>query len=99
MTQAVDFRPVNKRLMHDQDMRLFKKPVQRVEDNMIMFNMTDFCALFNNIDDNYCASSEENDSVKSSLKHYRLFIQSFNTILRAAVIAGREDIKQKDRKM
>ncbi|OJD16918.1 hypothetical protein AJ78_02955 [Emergomyces pasteurianus Ep9510] len=65
MTQAVDFEPVNKRLVHDRGC---------VEDNMIMSDMSDFCALFNDTDDNYRASSEENGLIKSSLKCYRVSV-------------------------
>ncbi|OJD11855.1 hypothetical protein AJ78_07459, partial [Emergomyces pasteurianus Ep9510] len=62
-----------------QNCKLLEKPMQCFEDNTIMFNTDDFCALSDSTDNNYHVSSEENDLIKLSLKRCRLFTQSLNT--------------------
>ncbi|OAT07869.1 hypothetical protein BDBG_16903 [Blastomyces gilchristii SLH14081] len=90
-----------------QDCKLPGKPVQCVEDNTTMSDMGSSSAHSDNTDDNYCASSEENGSMKPPSKHCRLSTPPSGPasrrpqfqIPRAAATAGCEDVEQENCRM
>ncbi|KAG5296537.1 hypothetical protein I7I48_05382 [Histoplasma ohiense] len=94
-------------VLNTQDCKLPGKPMQCVEDNMTMSDMSSSSTHSDDTDNDYHASSEENDSMKPSSKYHRLPTSSFNAVShhsqfqipRAAAVAGHENVKQKDSKM